>query len=50
MPKELQNLLFAKLELQALPKSIKVKMQIKKQVFTYFLKEYLTKSFWSIIS
>ena len=30
MPKELQNLLFAKLELQALPKSIKVKMQIKK--------------------
>ena len=30
MPKELQSLLFAKLELQALPKNIKVKMQIKK--------------------
>lgn len=30
MPKELQSLLFTKLELQALPKSIKVKMQIKR--------------------
>lgn len=30
MPKELQSLLFTKLELQSLPKNFKVKMQIKK--------------------